>query len=500
MALSVVLDCAGQSFQPLYVDEPDLSGRDYSNVMDDLAVELESLFGAQLGVDHLLDVSRDLKDQYLDRLQSSNISMLPSYQHTLPTGREVGDYLALDVGGSTLRIAIIRLGGRKNGTDGLQVRRIRSFSINNTIRHLRGRAFFDWMADKIGEMLMEYNYIRGITDGHLSMGLAWSFPVEQTSPRSGRLLAMGKGFCATDGVLGEDLGELLMTSCRERGLNVTLGAIVNDGAATLLAQAYRDASTRMSLILGTGTNAAVFLPVSALGISKFGDRPDSWHASAEHVLVNTEMSMFGKGVLPVTRWDDELNANHTLPDFQPLEYLTTGRYLGEIVRLILFEAVDTAGLFGGRKPPKLVEPYTLDTQVLSAIECDASVALKSASKALVRASGLPAAPHLLEMQFVQQVCKLVSRRATRYLAAALHALWALRTEAEGLQPGQSSDVTIACHGTVVEKYPGFRAGCQWHLDELCVRSGAVAGAVTLAVAPDSSIFGAAVAVCCTDAP
>lgn len=145
-------------------------------------------------------------------------------------------------------------------------------------------------------------------------------------------------------------------------------AIVNDSSATLLSQAYRDQSTRMSLILGTGTNAAIQLPVSAFAHDKFGTRPQSWHDAAENVLVNTEVSMFGKTVLEKTRWDDELNMNHQYPDFQPLEHLVGGRYLGEIVRLILVEAIGTAGLFHGNMPAHLQEPYMLDTGVIAVFE------------------------------------------------------------------------------------------------------------------------------------
>ena len=147
-----------------------------------------------------------------------------------------------------------------------------------------------------------------------------------------------------------------------------MDSIVNDASATLLSRAYEDDSTRLALILGTGTNAAVHLPVSALAHSKFGDRPQSWHDKADHVLVNTELSMFGKNILPTTRWDDYLNITHTRPDFQPFEHLISGRYLGEIIRLILLEAIGTAGLFNGEIPDKFSEPYSLDTGIIAVIE------------------------------------------------------------------------------------------------------------------------------------
>jgi hexokinase len=145
-------------------------------------------------------------------------------------------------------------------------------------------------------------------------------------------------------------------------------AIINDSTATLLSRAYRDGSTYFALILGTGFNMAVMLPVTALAPAKFGSRPQSWHDHAKHVLVNTELSMFGKGVLPTTRWDDYLNMTHAHPDYQPYEHLIGGRYLGEIVRLILVEAIETAGLFGGQLPAGFEEPYSLEAGTLAALE------------------------------------------------------------------------------------------------------------------------------------
>lgn len=104
------------------------------------------------------------------------------------------------------------------------------------------------------------------------------------------------------------------------------------------------------------------------GLKKFGVRPASWHEEAQHVLVNTELSMFGSGVLPLTRWDLLIKEVHPAPDFQPLEHMVGGGYLGEIVRQILIEGIETAGLFGGVIPPSLKTPYSLETETISRIE------------------------------------------------------------------------------------------------------------------------------------
>lgn len=100
--------------------------------------------------------------------------------------------------------------------------------------------------------------------------------------------------------------------------------------------------------------------------------------------------------------------------------------------------------------------------------------------------------------FVREICRLVSRRAAAYLAAGIHALWALRTAAEGLTPASAGRVSIGCNGSVIEKYPRFQTTSQYFIDEMVTMSGAELHSVLLEPAYESAIFGAAVAACCVE--
>lgn len=277
-----------------------------------------------------------------------------------------------------------------------------------------------------------------------------------------------------------------------------MDSIVNDSSATLLSRAYEDPATRFAVILGTGFNISVHLPISSLAKSKYKGYPQTWLDEATHVLVNTECSMFGKHVFPATRWDDAINETHMRPDFQPFEHMISGRYLGEIVRLIIVEAVRTAGLFSGEMPEKLSEPYTLDTGTIAAMEMDSSKHFTNATTLFLQKHSLSKPPTYNDIAFIRQVSQLVSHRAAAFLATGIHALWALRTEAEGLQPENVGRMSIGCNGSVIEKYPFFRELCQSHLDELTTASGAESKSITLEIANESAIYGAAVAVCCLE--
>ncbi|KAL2150862.1 hypothetical protein VTH82DRAFT_7425 [Thermothelomyces myriococcoides] len=334
----------------------------------DFLAEAEHLLLGFMEAGGLKRLSRKLKRQFKERLWSNPECMLPSYNSQLPTGHESGLYLALDVGGSTLRVALIELGGKgAEGTEG-RIVRMDTFKIDSHVRNLKGAHFFDWMAERIRRTVAKDSTRGQSPDLPLLIGLAWSFPIEQTSSKGGKLSAMGKGFRAHEGLLGQDLGEIIKSACQKQGLHVELSSIVNDSSAALLSEAYVTPSTRFSLILGTGVNIAAHLPVNTIGQPKFGDRPSSWHEKASHVIVNTELGMFGHDILPLTKWDKLLKADHPRPDFQPLEQLVSGYYLGEICRLALVDAITSTGIFGGNVPPSLRTPYSLDTETLSLIE------------------------------------------------------------------------------------------------------------------------------------
>lgn len=468
--------------------------RPSQSTLKSLGQDVVRHFAAPVNPARMSQMSSKLQQRYLDKLSDSTDCMLPSFNHTLPTGNEDGTYLALDVGGSNLRIALVQLGGRTRAAERLKIIRMSVCSINNVAKQLPGTSFFDWMAVKISEMLAGCPNHSGRRTKPLPLGLSWSFPVDQISLQAGKIQGMGKGFYCGQSTEGQELGGLIVAACRNQGLNLRVAALINDSCAGLLSRAYLDSSTSMSLVLGTGTNMAIHLPLSSLGPSKLQDRDTTWLSKAEKVTINTELSMFGKGILPETRWDSLLNQTHSLPNFQPLEYMTTGRYLGEILRLIIAEAVNSAGLFDGKFPDSLQEPYSLDTCLLAVVESDESPQLTAAATYLQKSIDLEVTPSAAEMAFIRLVVESISRRASAYIAVAIHALWKVERKVNGTTG--PSRTTIACNGGVIDKYPGFRSRCQAHLAELigCDAEESTRGSeIVLHIADEAAVLGAAVA-------
>lgn len=278
-------------------------------------------------------------------------------------------------------------------------------------------------------------------------------------------------------------------------LNVRLDAIVNDSSSALLARAYLDSTTRMAIILGTGFNAAINIPVASLHPTKFGTRDMSSQDRFTHVLTNTEFSMFGKSALPTTRWDEDLNAKHIMPDYQPFEYLIAGGYIGEIVRLVMAEAAETTDFYGGNLPPSLLVPYALDTRTVALLDIDKSASSTTAIGILQSRHPSPHTPTTSEILFIRRIIHSVVTRSFSYFAAGTHALTSLieDLEIEAGMPLDLPSICIGCDGSVINKYPGYMEQAQRLLDDLWEHGPKGRCSVVLEKTQESAVLGAGVA-------
>ena len=218
-------------------------------------------------------------------------------------------------------------------------------------------------------------------------------------------------------------------------------------------------------------------------------------ADATHVLVNTELSMFGKEVFPTTRWDEQLNRQHQLPDFQPLEYLVAGRYMGEIVRLILVEGAAVAGLFGGLLPLSLADAYSLDTRTLAAIQVDGSTSLSISCQLFQERHPSSRPPSQSDMDFIRHAVGSVSRRSSAYVTASLHALSSLLDDVAGdeVLQGSLDPEHVGCDGSVINKYPGYINRSQETMDKMMALETKARKRMVLEETTDSTLLGAGIA-------
>jgi hexokinase len=394
--------------------------------------------------------------------RGSSLKMIPSYVDT-PTGSEKGLFMALDLGGTNLRVLEVELkGGGK-----MSVRRVHKFVLG---KHTKGSGadFFDFIASCVrkfaGKQARRQRQAR-------QLGFTFSFPVEQTGIATGKLVRWTKGFSAS-GVEGHDVVTLLNEALARAGMaNVAVAALTNDTVGTLVARRYADPACDVGVILGTGTNAC------------YTERLEDilrWSGPATRsgrMIINIEWGNFNK--LRQTSYDMQLDGSSANPRAQILEKMVSGMYLGEVARLVCRDLISRGILLAGSGI--MAAPGSLKAEHVSRIEADHSKDL-SAVLAVLKGLGIRRSS-LYDRQVLKAACGIVSTRAARLSAAALAAV-VTKTD-----PGLSRRHTIAIDGSVYEKHPGFSKRMEGTLHELF---GKKASRLTMMLTKDGSGKGAAV--------
>lgn len=435
-------------------------------------------------LDRLDEIIDKLRDSVKNMMQDETSgSMLASCITRLPSGEEKGTFLSVDLGGSTARVAFIRLYG-KNEHETLYKA---SYPVSNEIKSYTGKGFFLWIAGKIQigiDYAISQNWLNEDYDD-LITGISWSFPFKQLSVDRGCIQAMGKGYGVTDEIMNWDLKESFEWATKELGIRINVKAIVNDTTASLISYAYGDPTTNLSLILGTGINSCGMYELSSFSESKL--KGLHFEEGASYCLVNTESSMFGAGIIPDTCWDEEIDRCNERPGYQPLEQKVSGRYIGEISRLIIRDLVRNGLLCNGVMPEGFEVPYGFKSSVMSDMEQE----MINNRPDEVRNIFLNANPIENpsenftdnDLKLISSVITSVSTRAAALTAATLVAL-------ATLLPESVTQCTIAYDGTMVEKYPNFRQRCQDYLDTLGAPRGRK---LILKPSTESSLLGPAIA-------
>jgi hexokinase len=115
-----------------------------------------------------------------------------------PTGQETGTFLAIDLGGTNLRVCEINLPPTPGMFDIIQSK----YRLPEGIKSASAEELFGYVADCI-QQFVEYHH-EGERMGALPLGFTFSYPVTQDSIDHGVLQRWTKGFNVT-GVEGHDV-------------------------------------------------------------------------------------------------------------------------------------------------------------------------------------------------------------------------------------------------------------------------------------------------------
>ncbi|XP_049994397.1 hexokinase HKDC1 [Alexandromys fortis] len=395
----------------------------------------------------------------------ATVKMLPTYVYGMPDGTEKGKFLALDLGGTNFRVLLVKIrSGRKS------VRMYNKiFAIPLEIMQGTGEELFDHIVQCIADFL---DYM-GLKGAQLPLGFTFSFPCRQTCIDKGTLVGWTKGFKATD-CEGEDVVDMLREAIKRRNeFDLDIVAIVNDTVGTMMTCGYEDPNCEIGLIAGTGSNVCYMEEMRNIELVE-GDEGQ--------MCINTEWGGFGdNGCIDdiCTQYDKEVDEGSLNPGKQRYEKMTSGMYLGEIVRQILIDLTRQGLLFRGQISERLRTKGIFETKFLSQIESD-RLALLQVRK-ILQQLGLDSTCE--DSIVVKEVCGAVSRRAAQLCGAGLAAIVEKRREDQGLEHFK---VTVGVDGTLYKLHPHFSRILQETVKELAPQCD-----VTFLLSEDGSGKGAA---------
>lgn len=348
------------------------------------------------------------------------------------------------------------------------------------------------------------------------MGVTFSFPSQQQSLAEATVTSMGKGFTiAPNTDLGASLESGYAQSKPAHLPSIKVTAISNDSVSTLVSFIYNFGGTAdqracMGLILGTGSNATVPLKLSLLHHSKWPKNInvlDGESVSDVKISVNTEWSISGtappmRKLGLITAWDDQLSAQNEKPGFQPLEYMSAGRYLGELGRIMLVDyMVNTLHIGRETLPAGVLQRHGLSTTFLShfkPLEHGKLLAsLRSEFPEATGKDGFVWTEHLAEALF--KIAKAIEVRAAGIIAAGTLALLTLSEElpANAAEAAATAkELGVGYTGGCIVHFQDYLQDCQRFIDELMEARFGQASAFRVVLSPchDGGITGAGILV------
>ncbi|KHN27811.1 Hexokinase-1 [Glycine soja] len=383
------------------------------------------------------------------------LKMLITYVDNLPSGDEKGLFYALDLGGTNFRTLRVHLGGKEKGVVKIESEEV---SIPPHLMTGSSQELFDFIASKLAKFVSsEPEELHPPPGRQRELGFTFSFPVKQTSIASGTLIKWTKGFNIEDAV-GEDVVGGLTKSLEKIGLDMRVAALVNDTVGTVARARFSNQDVIAGVILGTGTNAAYV--ECAHAIPKWqGLLPKSGE-----MVINMEWGNFCSSHLPLTEYDQALDAESLNPGEQIFEKIVSGMYLGDIVRRVLLKMAEEVDFFGDTVPPKLRIPFVLRTPDMSAMHHDTSSDLKVVGNKLKDILEINNTS-LKTRKIVVELCDIVATRGARLSAAGIFSILK-KIGRDTVKDGKKQKSVVALDGGLFEHYAKFRSSLESTLKEL----------------------------------
>lgn len=412
---------------------------------------------AELSIDKLQGITKGVYENIND-IDNTQLPMARTFLYQ-DTEIKAGNYLAIDWGGTNLRIIEIEI----DEAGDFEVSSMKEFRFNE--KHKTGEEDpFEFIVDKIKTFKID-------PEKDYKIGFTFSQPVVQLNLRDSYVEEWVKGW-SLEKYTNRNIPDVFEEKLQSAELkNVDLGLVVGDMAAVHVF----DKQTDIAMIVGTGYDFSV--------IDDNGE------------IINTEVAAYELDKSLLNQYD-KLMYDNVLPyKSRALEKMTSGAYLPKLFGLCMKDLRNTGKFLSHDNSVTIFDnyDYTNDDQtdsiyvkLISLLEREGSIEdLRDDVSAIEGLKGITF--NNIDLNYMRSAANSISKRAGRLIGATLFAAISQIDE-------KQDEIVIGVDGSLYEKHPKLRFYIDHTIEELYRAAGNIEHPnIVFNMQKDASGLGAAIA-------
>lgn len=293
------------------------------------------------------EIDRFISQMELGLISDNGLPMVPTYIEGRLHPEQGGKAIAVDVGGTNLRVAVLELTGLKT-----KIVDIKKAPILGKDEPVSFYAFIDNLVDNI-EPYLRYSK---------TICFSFAHQIHHNNDMDGFVSDLSKEVEITD-ISGKPLACSLKKAIRQRTGDDVKVILINDtvGVAGAMLQLEDAFQNYFGVVMGTGVNACYIEKTE--NIKKIDD------AATKTMFINVESGSYMPSKISII--DQEFDATTSMPNTAVLEKMVSGEYLGKLFFFMIQKACDSH-LFSKDFCEKLKKHSALGTKELSSFFEDVS--------------------------------------------------------------------------------------------------------------------------------
>jgi len=356
-----------------------------------------------------------------------------SYVQDLPTGRERGQFLALEMMPTNCRIMLVKFSSEKDIYTSSKC-----VIMPHTVAAGKGAEVFNFLATSIANFVKD----KKVEKDNLPLGIAFAFTLNKLALDVGILVSWTKEFGA-QGVIGKDVVQLLRDALAKfPEISVEVMGIINVGAGSLLALCWAQPDTRIGLIMGSIANSCYVERV---------EKCEMYDGEEDRklMIINSDWAHFGdNGTLDFLRneFDRQLDNESINPGQRIYEKFSGALCMGELVRIIVLRLMKAGAIFAEDRRDYIGIQWKLDMVSLIEIVSDPPGVYTKAQEVMDKFR----IRHCKERDLaaLKYICDAVTNRAAMFVASGVSCLinrMRLATNLDRRGWGHISSPSDLCH-------------------------------------------------------